>query len=271
MSDAKFYQVLGVRSSATADEIKSAYRDLVKRYHPDLFHSTRAKAEATEKLRQINEAYAVLGNPQRRKRYDQAFTQEPQTPPQARTRTERGQTSPPPRRPQPRAPRPAFKIPNLPRHFSKKWAGYALAAAGLIFILDYAGRSVPRFVTTWILFEKLEISLPNMAPTDGAGTGWVRVGEYASVAECAAVIKQKVRLDENEGSEAVYDERHGTMAITLHIKKETGHGQQTTANAPGSTPDNITKRVRTLECRTAQRVEMESRFRRGLRSIGLML
>jgi hypothetical protein len=268
MSDAKFYQVLGVRSSATADEIKSAYRELVKRHHPDLFEAAGAKAEATQKLRQINEAYAVLGNPERRNRYDQAFVQKPQARPRAPTAAQRRRTSPP--RPQAAPRRKTFKIPQVRLHFSKKWAGYSLGAAAVIFVLFYAGESVPRLTTAWILLEKLEVSLPDIAPRDGAGSGWVRVGEYVSVSECAAAIKQKVRQDQSEGSEAVYDERHGTMAITLYIKKETARGQQAPAEATESTKDNVTKRVRSLECRAAQRVELESRLRRTLRSMGFL-
>jgi hypothetical protein len=267
MSDGKFYQVLGISSSASAEQIKAAYRELVKRHHPDLFDTAKAKAQATEKLRQINEAYAVLGNPERRRRYDQAAVQPPRTPPRPRSRAAGRQA--PPRRPQQAAPRrPAFKFPDIPWRFSKRWAGLALAAAGLIFVLDYAGRSVPRLVSFWVLLEKLEVSLPATAPSAGADTGWVRIGEYASVEECAAVIKQKVRHDESEGSEAVYDERRGTMAITLQIRKEAGRGRSGTPGAP-ETPEDVTKRVRTLECRTAQRVVMESRFHRALRSLGL--
>ena len=265
MSDVNFYQGLGVGRSASADEIRSAYRELVKRHHPDLFRAAGEKTAATEKLRQINEAYAVLGNTERRQRYDQTFVQRPQPPPRAAAAaTARRQTSRPRRAAEPRSK--TIKFPKVRLHFSKKWAGYSLAAAALILMLVYAGRSVPRLTTAWILFEKLEVSVPNTR--DGAGTGWVRVGEYLSVADCAAAIKQKVRQDEQEGSEAVYDERNGTMAITLYIKKETPRGQPATVDAMES-KDNISKRVRSLECHATQRVEMESRFRRTLRRMGL--
>lgn len=269
MSDVNFYQILGVGQSASADEIRSAYRDLVKRYHPDLFHAAGEKATATEKLRQINEAYAVLGNSERRQRYDQKIVQRPQPPPRAAAATARRQTSRPRRAAAPR--RKTIKMPKALLRFSKKWAGYSLAAAAMILMLVYAARSVPRLATAWVLVEKLEVSVPNTAPRDGAGTGWVRVGEYLSVTDCAAAIKQKVRQDEQEGSEAVYDERNGTMAITLYIKKETRRGPQGTAEAIESTPDNVTKRVRSLECHATQRVEMESRFQRTLRKMGLVL
>ncbi|MGH7796161.1 MAG: J domain-containing protein [Candidatus Binatia bacterium] len=268
MNDANFYQVLGVGRSASADEIRSAYRELVKRHHPDLFRAAGEKAEATEKLRQINEAYAVLGNAERRQRYDQKFVQKPQPRPRAAAAAERRRTSPPRRQAELR--RKTIKIPKLRLRFAKKWAGYSLAAATVILVLIYAGRSEPRLTTAWVLLEKLEVSLSNMAPRDSAGTGWVRVGEYVSVSECAAAIKHKVRKDEQEGSQAVYDERNGTMAITLYVKKETAQGPQATAEAAESLPqDSITKRVRSIECRASQRVEMESRFQRALRRMGL--
>jgi len=61
------YKVLGVGKNATAAELKSAYRKLAVQYHPD---KNKSK-EAEEKFKEINQAYEILGNEQKRKQYDQ--------------------------------------------------------------------------------------------------------------------------------------------------------------------------------------------------------
>jgi len=61
-----YYSILGVPKNASLDEIKKAYRELVLKYHPDINKSP----EAEEKMREINEAYAVLSDENKRRQYD---------------------------------------------------------------------------------------------------------------------------------------------------------------------------------------------------------
>jgi curved DNA-binding protein len=63
-----YYETLGVSKTATEDEIRSAFRKLARKYHPDV---AKDKKTAEEKFKQINEAYEVLSDPEKRKKYDQ--------------------------------------------------------------------------------------------------------------------------------------------------------------------------------------------------------
>jgi curved DNA-binding protein CbpA len=276
MSDWDYYQILGVTRSASADQIRSAYRELVKQYHPDLFLAPEAKAEATEKLRLINEAYAVLGNQKRREKYDRRFVQIPKEKPRAGAAASRAKTR--------------FRPAKVRRHisklqvlkqalrFSKKRIAYALVVAVLALVLTYATRSEPRLIVAFSLFEKLEDSSAK-GPSQ-TEDGWKPVAEYASLSECAAKLKERVRTDEQDGGRAVFGDPNGTMAIVVLIKRETaergedamaGRSAQSavdeSASQPGEKPAEekaesgnarMTKRVRNLECRPTQRLLSES-------------
>ena len=63
-----YYKVLGINKNATTDDIKSAYRKLARKHHPDLNPNDK---EAHKKFQQINEANEVLSDPEKRKKYDQ--------------------------------------------------------------------------------------------------------------------------------------------------------------------------------------------------------
>jgi len=62
-----YYAILGVSKTATQEEIQRAYRKLARKYHPDI----NKESTAEEKFKQINEAYEVLGDPEKRAKYDQ--------------------------------------------------------------------------------------------------------------------------------------------------------------------------------------------------------
>ena len=67
MANKNYYQILGVKKNASPEEIKKAYRKLALKYHPD---RTKGDKAAEEKFKEINEAYAVLSNPEKRKQYN---------------------------------------------------------------------------------------------------------------------------------------------------------------------------------------------------------
>ena len=65
-----YYTILQVSKTANKDEIKSQFRELAKKWHPDRKQSD----DAEKKMAEINTAYEVLSNPKRRKMYDQYFS-----------------------------------------------------------------------------------------------------------------------------------------------------------------------------------------------------
>src|SRR5947208_8636873 len=63
-----YYETLGVPKTASEDEIRSAFRKLARKHHPDV---AKDKKVAEEKFKEMNEAYEVLSDSERRKKYDQ--------------------------------------------------------------------------------------------------------------------------------------------------------------------------------------------------------
>lgn len=94
-----YYKLLGVAASASAAEIKKAYRRLAREYHPDLNASTR-----DEQIKRLNEAYEILSNARKRAAYDELLRQARERAEEIlaeRERQRRQQASPPPQEPEP--------------------------------------------------------------------------------------------------------------------------------------------------------------------------
>ena len=79
------YDVLGVNTTATPEEIRHVYYSLARRFHPDTFHLDDRKAKAEKVFARVTEAYATLGHPNARAKYDEERL--------ARARTEPEQTT----------------------------------------------------------------------------------------------------------------------------------------------------------------------------------
>ena len=62
-----YYEILNISKDASQNEIKSSFRTLAKKYHPDLNPDDK---EAEQKFKEINEAYEVLSDPDKRRKYD---------------------------------------------------------------------------------------------------------------------------------------------------------------------------------------------------------
>ena len=70
-----YYEVLGVSRGASEKEIKSAYRKLARQHHPDLQGTEAKKKSSEDRFKEINEAYEVLSDPKKRKKYDELGAQ----------------------------------------------------------------------------------------------------------------------------------------------------------------------------------------------------
>jgi molecular chaperone DnaJ len=68
MAKGDYYELLGVKKDASQDDLKKAFRHLARKYHPDL---NKGSKEAEEKFKEVNEAYQVLSDPQKKAQYDQ--------------------------------------------------------------------------------------------------------------------------------------------------------------------------------------------------------
>ena len=66
MTQRDYYEILGVQRNASPDDLKSAFRRLARQYHPDV----NKAPDAEERFKEINEAYAVLSDPDKRAAYD---------------------------------------------------------------------------------------------------------------------------------------------------------------------------------------------------------
>ena len=76
MENEDLYKILGAERNASQDELKKLYRKLSMQYHPDrqAGKSDSEKKEAEEKFKKINSAYSILGDPEKRRNYDQFGT-----------------------------------------------------------------------------------------------------------------------------------------------------------------------------------------------------
>ncbi len=268
MSQPDFYAIFGLPPSASQDEIRAAHRELVKRYHPDIYSTGGDIARATEKLREINEAYAVLGNAERRKKYDASRVEQvrhaPSVAKQRPVYVRRVRSAARPKAP-PKSIRARKNFEWVKKFFTFRWLAGTVAGVILFVVTAYFFTRVPGVLPVWVLLQKTEVEPPASGPLAGA-KGWVQLGSFGVRAECARVLKTHVKADQEQGSHAVFDENNGTMAITVLLSDS------------DSAPNNkllagqkiVSKRVRNYECRAVQVRQPDSWLRRKMRQVGLV-
>jgi len=224
MAQADFYSFLGVPRNASQAAIKSAHRELIKRYHPDIYSTDGDKARATEKLQAINEAYAVLSNSERRKEYDkkragqlkQSRRWQPQPAPRPRAAARSSIRTPPRPRATPRPPKRQYTLPRSPSWLDRRWLSASVGFGLLLILAVYSIDTLPRMMPLWILFEKTVLE-PGSPGTEAGADTWKPAGKFASREACAASLKAEVNRDELAGSQAIIDETTGSLAITVRL------------------------------------------------------
>jgi hypothetical protein len=247
MNEADFYKILNVSPSASPEKIRSAHRRLVKRYHPDVYSTDGDKARANEQLRQINEAYRILSNPERRREYDKRHSQQASAANRPSTNQTAGgakaastaKSPPRSRRTTPTGFRSVMQSAKLTMARSRngfrsvnwkalvkrrndpiflKWAGGAVGMVMLALLAYIAWFPPP----AWILSEQTTIG-PSHSSTGqrSIGHNWDVVGRYGSKSQCMESLKALVKIDEQAGSKAIVDAVDATTARTVTIKNET--------------------------------------------------
>jgi hypothetical protein len=142
-----YYDILQVSPNAEQEVIEAAYKRLARKYHPDI----NRDPTAADRMRELNEAYEVLGDPRRRAQYDAAFAGA-RARPGARRPEEKG-TPPPPGPPPPPRPTGRPKEPHAPAFEEPGAKGHRLRpvwlalASGLLLVLAVAGASAAVLLT----------------------------------------------------------------------------------------------------------------------------
>jgi curved DNA-binding protein CbpA len=295
MAESNLYKILNVSRAASAAEIKAAHRNLVKKYHPDLFSTRAEKEQATANLQQINDAYAILSNTERRRQYDEEHQQKPRSAKPVQ-RTSGANRSPS---------RPVRKVLTRKVLAKRQWKFRAASrwGAGVIGVIVLAAvvhalTYQPEAATAWMLLQKVTVeSSLNPSRENSASEPWTILHRSGTRAECSYELKEIVKRDEREGSKAIVDEQGGALAITVHIKDEAalareyfGAKLRQAPNTLEKSPEventlkqraseeakefvsknGITKRTRHYECRPGRVREPESWLRTKLRRVGLI-